>query len=827
MIQPHPRLTEIEDRRGAQLFSVLIFVHFVLVFVSFNAINLFYSQTTGHTIWNASDELVIHIGLIAMPVAIILLRLGFYRPAVLIYIIDTAAVALCAPFLPSPNSGIALLATATIPILLSAMVFSYRWVSGILIGIVAVGAILFSFAPAPLREDGTWVGLLLVVAITGSLILVLRHHLDSIEEERLSQIRKVALKYRNLFDNIADGIFIVDLNGRIVEANSAASKQLDYTRDKLIGSLFAEISARPGFDIKSLTSELRNTGSLSYGTENKRKDGSIFPVALRLTLIEHQGDTSILAVAQDVTERKQFEEKLASSEKQYRELFDSVMEGIGLVDKDEVVVFANPAYAQIFEFDTTEEIVGKSLLDYVAPESRDILLAQSALRANGINSQYELSIVTAKGNLRWVYMSVTPQFAADGSYAGALGAVLDITEKKNSERVRAKIQQKLERAERMESLGLLAGGVAHDLNNMLGPVAGYSELLLREVEPDSKIAGRIKKIVSSAHDAADVIQDLLTLARRGRYEMKPLLLNDVITSYLESPGCEALQRRYPSIVVELNLCPDIGMMSGSSSHLSKVIMNLISNAFEASTEGGSLVIQTEQKHLNSLISGYSQIPPGEYVIVRVKDSGVGIPKENIKKIFEPYFSNKKMGKSGSGLGLAVVYGVVKDHYGYFDVFSELNKGTEFVLYFSVCSVCDSDKREQTSLIGGTESILVVDDLLEQRELFKDVLCNLGYTVSLAENGQEAIAFLKQQSVDIVLLDMILEPDFDGLDTYREILKVNPNQTCIVVSGYAETDRVAEMLQLGAGSYVRKPISIDAVGRAVREALSSRSYSLSE
>jgi PAS domain S-box-containing protein len=925
-------------------------VHFALVVLAINAVNLFYVQRTGRSIWHSQDAWVILAGLTVIGASFLLLRRGFFRPAVIIYIINTAAVALWAPFVQNSDAEIGLLASATIPILLTAMVFSYRWVIGVLLGVLSVGITVLSFASLPLRETGTGFALLVVVAVTGGLILVLRHHLDSLEKERHSQIRKVAFKYRNLFDNVADGIFIVDQGGYIVEANSTACKQLDYTRAELTGSPVANISGRPDFDLPYLISELKQTGCLSYKTTHKRKDGSIFPVELSLTLIEHQGEISILGVARDttdqqaelsfreavishaaeglcvchqitefpyvefslwndrmgeitgytmeeinrlgwyqtvypdpdlqaravdrmsemrlgkhlkaeewvitrkdgrervleiststlrtsdnkehmlalmhdVTERKQFERDLASSEKQYRELFDSVLEGIGLVDKNEIVHFANPAFAQIFEFDTVEEIVGKSLIDYIAPESREILFEQNAMRARGLSSQYELTIVTAKGNSRWIYISVTPRLAADGSYAGALGAVLDITEKKDSERLQVEIQQKLERAERMESLGLLAGGVAHDLNNLLGPVAGYAELVLREVTSESKIGGRIQKIAKSAHDAADVIQDLLTLARRGRYQMIPLQLNDVIRSYLESPGFEELRRRHPSTVVELELCLDLSPISGSSAHLSKVIMNLVSNACEAMPQGGSVAIRTEQRCLDSLIGGYNLTEPGEFILVHVKDSGGGIAQEDMDKIFEPYFSKKKMGRSGSGLGLSVVYGVVKDHHGLYDVFSEPGKGTEFVLYFPVCPVQALGDLDQSSTICGTETILVVDDLLEQRELSRDVLSSLGYSVSLAENGHEAIAFLRRQSVDLVLLDMIMEPEFDGLDTYREILKVNPNQSCVIVSGYAETERVRDMQLLGAGPYVRKPFTIDAIGKAVRESLSSQKCAL--
>ncbi len=890
-------------------------------------------------------------GMVIIGLAFVILRLGFYRTAIAIYIAITAAVALCTPFVHSPNAEIGLLASAMIPVLLTAMVSSYRWLVAVLIAVVGVGTARLAFSSLPFRSIETGAALLITVAITGALILVLRHHLYSLETERRNQIRKTALKYRNLFDNIADGIFVANLSGHIVEANSAAGEQLGMAKEEIVGLAISDITARADYNLDALISRLRQTGSMSFATQHKRRDGSVFPVELRLNLIDHQSEINILGVAHDVTEqqeelsfreavisnaaegmcvcheiaeypnvkfslwndqmyritgytmdeinrsgwyqsvypdpelraraakrmsemrrgnqlkaeewvitrkdgqertleistsllrtkgshehflalmhditeRKQFERNLASSERQYRELFDTLMEGIGLVDKDETLLFANPALAKIFEFDTARNMVGKSILDYIAPKAKDTVRVQSAMRANGVSSQYELEILTAKGNSRWAYISVTPQFTKDGLYAGSLAAVLDITEKRNSERLQIETQQKLERAERMESLGLLAGGVAHDLNNMLGPVAGYAELLLREVEPDTRIAGRIQKIVKSAHDAADVIQDLLTLARRGRYPLESLLLNNVIRVYLESPGFEALKQRHPGITVDLNLCSSGGMINGSSPHLSKVIMNLISNAFEAMGQSGTLIVSTEKRHLQSLIGGYGTVAPGEYVLLRVKDSGVGILQEDLDKIFEPYFSRKKMGRSGTGLGLSIVYGVVKDHNGFYDVFSEPGKGTEFILYFPAISGNIQNTTRESAMEVGTGTILVVDDLQEQRELTRDILSSLGYTVNVAENGHEAIEAIKRQPADVVVLDMIMEPEFDGLDAFREILKIRPNQPCIIVSGFAETERVREVQQLGGGPYVRKPFSVETIGMAVREALQTRCRSLS-
>jgi len=388
------------------------------------------------------------------------------------------------------------------------------------------------------------------------------------------------------------------------------------------------------------------------------------------------------------------------------------------------------------------------------------------------------------------------------------------------ERVRAEehemeLREKLERAERMESLGILAGGVAHDLNNMLGPLVGYPELILRKLPEDSSIRSQIQKISRSAQDAADVIQDLLTLARRGRYEMSSTNLNDVINSYIDTPSFIKLCEGNRNVDLDIQLANKLPNIYGSSAHLQKVIMNLIINAFDAMQTGGRLIIHTSHKYINVLESGHEQIEPGNYVICQVKDTGMGISSEDINKIFEPYFSKKKLGASGSGLGLSVVYGILKDHKGYYDIFSKEGEGTEFILYLPIYE----DKEEQFTLddinIEGIENVLVVDDVEEQRVLAADFLTNLGYNVNTVNNGHEAIKYLKDNEAELVILDMIMERDFDGLDTFREIITFKPDQKVIIVSGFSATERVVEMQKLGAGQYIRKPYTLDSLGRAVR------------
>jgi CheY-like chemotaxis protein len=282
--------------------------------------------------------------------------------------------------------------------------------------------------------------------------------------------------------------------------------------------------------------------------------------------------------------------------------------------------------------------------------------------------------------------------------------------------------------------------------------------------------------------------------------------------------------KHPNITLTTDMNENTPPAYGSESHLSKVIMNLIINAMDAMPEGGELRIKMDHGYIDRLIGGFDNLVAGDYIILTVSDTGTGIEKNDLKHIFEPFYSKKKMGRSGSGLGLSIVYGIVKDHNGYIDVKSEVDKGSDFVVYLPVVKV-ESTVEEKTVIdIRGSEKILVVDDMDEQRELAATILSSMGYNVKTASGGREAVEYLKTDRVDLVILDMIMEEDFDGLDTYREIIKIHPGQKAIIASGFSETDRVKEAEKLGVGRYIRKPYNMQILGKVIREVLPPRESS---
>ena len=250
-------------------------------------------------------------------------------------------------------------------------------------------------------------------------------------------------------------------------------------------------------------------------------------------------------------------------------------------------------------------------------------------------------------------------------------------------------------------------------------------------------------------------------------------------------------------------------------------MNLVSNAAEAMTEGGKIMVSTESRYIDRPISGYDEVEEGDYVVLTVSDTGVGISPEDMGRIFEPFYTKKVMGRSGTGLGMAVVWGTVKDHNGYIHVQSTEGKGTTFSLYFPVTRKAVTKDKALVSIddyMGKGESILVVDDVEEQREIASKILKKLDYSVSTVSSGEEAVDYLKDNSVDLLILDMIMDPGIDGLETYKRIIELRPGQKALIVSGFSETKRVKKAQKLGAGAYVKKPFLLEKIGLAIRAEL---------
>ena len=366
------------------------------------------------------------------------------------------------------------------------------------------------------------------------------------------------------------------------------------------------------------------------------------------------------------------------------------------------------------------------------------------------------------------------------------GYSIDITEGKRSEEEKRSLEERLQRAKKMEALGQLAGGVAHDLNNFLGALSGYSELLLREIPEGNRSRRYVERILQSTEKGAAIIEDLLTLARRNVTALDVINLKNVVSGFLKTPVFEKIRDYHPQVIFRTEHEKNLQNIKGSPVHLEKTLMNLVSNAAEAISGKGEVTIRTENCYLDKPFGGYDEIEEGDYAVLRVSDTGVGISAENVEKIFEPFYTKKTMGRSGTGLGLAIVWGTVKDHNGYIDVRTEVGKGTTFTLFFPVTRedlVAQELKEPMDHYMGKGETILVVDDIAEQRDVAVGLLTLLGYDVHAVSSGDEAVEYLKRSRADILVLDMIMPPGIDGLTTYQKILEINPKQKAILAVGF--------------------------------------------
>ncbi|MCG8551344.1 MAG: cache domain-containing protein [Desulfobacterales bacterium] len=515
-----------------------------------------------------------------------------------------------------------------------------------------------------------------------------------------------------------------------------------------------------------------------------------------------------------VDDRKRTDKALRESEERFRNLSHATFEGIVLHDKG-VIIEANAQFYKMYGY-TRQELADKNILRVlVTPDS--VVKMKNKVGARDFGP-YEVTCFKKDGSTFPVEIRVRLM-----GYHGRevrMAAIRDLSDQKKAQAQKKELEARLGRAEKMEAIGTLAGGVAHDLNNVLTGLVSYPDLLLMDLPEGSNLRNPILTIQNSGKKAAAIVQDLLTLARRGVAVSKVINLNDLINDYLKSPEHNKLKSFHPRAEFKTDLHPDLLNIMGSPVHLSKTIMNLISNAVESIDEQGFVSISTKNRYIDTCIKGYDEVREGDYVILSVTDSGSGINEGDLEKIFEPFYTKKAMGRSGTGLGMAVVWGTVKDHDGYINIESQKGQGTTFTLFFPVTRKA-VEKDEILSIddyMGNGEKILVVDDVSQQIEIATALLQKLGYDVDAVPSGEDAVEYMKNNLADIIILDMIMDPGIDGLDTFKQIIALNPGQRAIIASGFSETDRIKEAQRLGAGEYVKKPYTLEKIGIAVKTEL---------
>jgi PAS domain S-box-containing protein len=569
----------------------------------------------------------------------------------------------------------------------------------------------------------------------------------------------------------------------------------------------------------------------------------------------------LLNMANSAFFRLQSWQQSRDAEQKYRALFSSAVEGIFRCTMDGILEVANPALAKMMGYSSPQ-----SMIELFEQEKR-LLLGRAEEQEQlfyQINEQGQVQDVEIRPQRRdgfyfWASLTAHAKLDQNKQPRAIEGRIVNIEERKRRERIeydyltaqaanQAKTemlgeleaknneleralaelhntQRRMIQAERMATIGMTTSGVAHDLNNILAGVVNYAEMILYQLPEKSKTRTSVQCILESGKRAADVVADLLTLTRGTAHNRTPIILNTIITEYLSSAEFQYLAEQHPQIHITADLAQDLFPVPGISVYLHKIIMNLVTNSFEAiqgTTSQGKVKIITQNLIVPSE-NIFSQNDGKQYVVLKIIDNGAGIEQKDIQHIYEPFYSNKPLGQSGTGLGLTMVQNAVIEHQGTIKASSNAQQGTTFTIRLPVisesCPAPVTKKNDQKdTIVTGNGTVLVVDDNPTMREIAKSILIEAGYTVHLARSGEEALQFCQGQKADLVLLDMLMPPGMNGRETFTAIRRIYPHQKALIVSGYSEDIEVQKALQAGCSGFLKKPYTMSQLSQAIQQAL---------
>jgi two-component system, cell cycle sensor histidine kinase and response regulator CckA len=628
-----------------------------------------------------------------------------------------------------------------------------------------------------------------------------------------SALRESEERYRRLVESSPDAI-VIHVDGKIVFVNEAAVKLGGArTTDEIVGRPLMDFIHPEYRDL--VEERIRQATAEGKGLpliEEKfvRVDGITIDVEVSSIPFTYQGRVGAQVVIRDITERKRAEEALRQSEERYRSLVYSARDAIFTLSPEAVITSLNPAFETITGW-KCEEWIGRSFTSIVHPDDQPLALQNFKRMMQGeVAPVHELRIRTKKDTYVAGEFTITPQRLRD-RVVGMIGIARDITERK-------KLEENLRQAQKMESLGTLAGGIAHDFNNILAIILGHASLHKKLENTPEKFSQSIEAIVSATNRGAGLVRQLLTFARKADTLVEPVELNTTIQDLLK-----LLHETFPkTVLIETNLTPDMPPISGDSTQINQVLINLCVNARDAMPAGGKLTIATKLLSGSSARQRFPDASSHEYEQIDVTDTGFGMDESTRSRIFEPFFTTKERGK-GVGLGLAVVFGIISSHNGFIYVDSSRGKGTAFHILFPVperpvenAQVLQGDL---SGVRGGDETILLVEDEELLRDAAKEILSSSGYTVLTAGDGEEATQIYSQHKKEIALLlsDFGL-PKLQGDELFKNVKEMNPKVKAIFASGYLEPNLKSELLNAGVKDFIQKPYVPNEILKKVRDTL---------
>jgi two-component system cell cycle sensor histidine kinase/response regulator CckA len=618
-------------------------------------------------------------------------------------------------------------------------------------------------------------------------------------------------KFRAIFEGAGDGIFGVDTETRkAVVVSPSMCGITGYTQSELLQLRVDDLHPEEQMPhvLEHFFKLLHGEISTAKDVPVIRKNGDVVYCDISVGFSRFCGREVLLGFFRDVTELKLAEQSIRESQRRYRTLFEQSKDAILIVHPEGMIIDANAACWDLFGA-ARDEIVGANILQfYRNPSDRDRL--REGIGRKGFVKDFDWRVKQKTGGERHCLLTSTAWKDGHGTILAHLSIARDITDSK-------RLEEQLLQSQKMEAVGTLAGGIAHDFNNLLQVIQGYADLGLMDMRRDEPGYSKFLEIRSAARKAADLTQSLLTFSRRVEGQLRPVDLNQELIQI-----SKMLERTIPKMIaIDLEVASDLLVAEVDPGQFQQAVMNLAVNARDAMPEGGRLVIQTANVNLDEeYCKAHIGAEPGTHVMLAVSDTGYGMDKNTRKKIFDPFFTTKEVGK-GTGLGLSIVFGIVKSHGGTITCYSEPGEGTTFKIYLPAIKQAQGHEVEVHSerLIGGTETILLVDDEDAVRKLGESILRRFGYTVLTASNGLEALEVFQNQKerIPLVILDLIM-PEMGGRECLREIMRIDPAAKVLIASGYGANGQIDGALEDGARTSIRKPYESRQLLEAVRRVL---------